>query len=929
MSLFSALKRFGRLGAITLKSLFNPASLSTLAQWLKTAPVGDELEDSSRTGTARDVQPGRAYLFDGINDYVDLNSTIALTGEFTVTFWAKRNATTAFDYVVAAASPATNRIGFTNNTTAFYARIINGGSVDITTTHGVDTTEWNHYTLTRNSDNKIDLYVNAANKQRMFSDAAQSGTSNIDTLGFDGGTSTHSGNMFDVRIYNTELTQDEVEYIYTFGTSGTNPGTANLQGHYKCDENDIITSFDSSGNGNDGIKTNVTLSTFAYENSDVPFSYQNEVGFTDSSGTLIPRDESDTANDVQGNPLQYSGKAPHDAALINSNCATFDGVDDFVSLLPSNTFTNTSCSFSFWVSPAAFAGATLSHRIFSVYRSTGSSALIFGVTASGFELFVNDGVASTTVTASTSTLKFYHITVVSNGSDTKLYIDGVLQATNARVPAAFSVDDITIGALSNGTSAYDGVIFDVRGYSDVLTVDEVEYIYTFGKSGTDPTDTNLIGYWPLAEGAGTTVYDVSGNDNHGTITNATLSSFWGTTQDVFHYNATEGFDGFLEFDGTDSIVTLASDIDQAGDFTISWWMNPSGDLISKTIIGDQSNDYVRIGTAASLTIRIAAVTYFMTGLTYATLNQLDHAALVRSGSTLTYYLNGVELDSTTASTNTLRLDRIGAYNTFGVWQGLLADVRVYDTALTANEITYVYSGGTSGTDPGTANLVGKWLLNDCRGTTAADSSGNGNDGTLTGFDAPFWGRLPAASDSNSILGGTSSNPAIAVHNNAETQIDFTGGVAAPWTTKVYRGYATVTSASSQINFANLTGITVSSYTFQNTDPSPSVSGNNIVFGSDGDVRTITLSNGAVIDLTKGRSLDTSGNNFHPTGLTSVTQSKYTVPTTYSFGDAFSPSGQTNHYKKEISAQQENNFVLFETGLDTTNDATMTNQGYTN
>ena len=35
-------------------------------------------------------------------------------------------------------------------------------------------------------------------------------------------------------------------------------------------------------------------------------------------------------------------------------------------------------------------------------------------------------------------------------------------------------------------------------------------------------------------------------------------------------------------------------------------------------------------------------------------------------------------------------------------------------------------------DPGNANLVGHWKLDDGAGTTAADSSGNGNDGTLEG-----------------------------------------------------------------------------------------------------------------------------------------------------------------------------------------------------
>jgi hypothetical protein len=40
----------------------------------------------------------------------------------------------------------------------------------------------------------------------------------------------------------------------------------------------------------------------------------------------IPRDESDPTKDVFGNLLTYTGRRPNDAALINSNCLTADGL---------------------------------------------------------------------------------------------------------------------------------------------------------------------------------------------------------------------------------------------------------------------------------------------------------------------------------------------------------------------------------------------------------------------------------------------------------------------------------------------------------------------------------------------------------------------------------------------------------------------------
>lgn len=46
---------------------------------------------------------------------------------------------------------------------------------------------------------------------------------------------------------------------------------------------------------------------------------------------------------------------------------------------------------------------------------------------------------------------------------------------------------------------------------------------------------------PLSEGAGTTIYDVSWNWNHWTAVNTTEASFWGSTQDLYHYNLLNGF----------------------------------------------------------------------------------------------------------------------------------------------------------------------------------------------------------------------------------------------------------------------------------------------------------------------------------------------------------------------------------------------------
>jgi hypothetical protein len=86
--------------------------------------------------------------------------------------------------------------------------------------------------------------------------------------------------MFDVRIYNKALTTDEVEHVYNYGSSGTDPGTTNLAAHYKGDDTHPTIAYDSSGNARHGNKILSSAAAFHYEGADVPYSWQNTVGFS-------------------------------------------------------------------------------------------------------------------------------------------------------------------------------------------------------------------------------------------------------------------------------------------------------------------------------------------------------------------------------------------------------------------------------------------------------------------------------------------------------------------------------------------------------------------------------------------------------------------------------------------------------------------------
>ncbi len=66
---------------------------------------------------------------------------------------------------------------------------------------------------------------------------------------------------------------------------------------------------------------------------------------------------------------------------------------------------------------------------------------------------------------------------------------------------------------------------------------------------------------------------------------------------------------------------------------------------------------------------------------------------------------------------------------YGYWtQGEIANVQIYETALSSNQISALYNEGISGAPVNQQNLTGWWPLNG----NANDYSGNGNNGVVTG-----------------------------------------------------------------------------------------------------------------------------------------------------------------------------------------------------
>lgn len=126
------------------------------------------------------------------------------------------------------------------------------------------------------------------------------------------------------------------------------------------------------------------------------------------------------------------------------------------------------------------------------------------------------------------------------------------------------------------------------------------------------------------------------------------------------------------------------------------WVSPAGSVVSSTRFSNQ--------------------TWYLISLVY-------------DGSSMTMYVNGVKDASINASGKTVKFQRFelgmswGGYNSSQYFKGRLAECRVWNRALSVNEM----QNGLGSVDPQSEGLVAYWKMNEGEGHIFYDSTGNGYD----------------------------------------------------------------------------------------------------------------------------------------------------------------------------------------------------------
>ena len=232
---------------------------------------------------------------------------------------------------------------------------------------------------------------------------------------------------------------------------------------------------------------------------------------------------------------------------------------------------------------------------------------------------------------------------------------------------------------SDGGAASHNVIAGETPASYTATFDDI------GPAGAP----GLVGSYSFDEGSGTTSPDLSGQGNHGALTN-------GPT-----WAAAGKYGGAISFDGVNDMVTIAdsASLDLTTGMTLQAWVRPAvlgwpyrTVLLKETPGSLVYTLYLNETTRPLGSIFAGGFERIATGSAALAANTWTHLATTYDGTNLRLYVNGTLVTTTAASgaisTSTGAL-RIGA-NT--IWpeeafQGLIDEVRVYNRALTTAELT--------------------------------------------------------------------------------------------------------------------------------------------------------------------------------------------------------------------------------------------------
>jgi hypothetical protein len=592
-----------------------------------------------------------AVTLDGSTGYVSLGITNlpANDASQSISLWFKGTPNVSpyetMLEMASAADASAVAIGFSGSNLAVW---VSGGATLVSTAAPTDG-GWHQavYVYDGTTDS---LYLDGSLADSETTSAHQAGTPNSAYIG----TALPNYNMFsgsldDVRVYQRDLTSTEISQLASGLSPSAVSGKHTFQDAFACTGDFVIL--------NGTVTGNQTLS--------VGGNWYNAGTYTDTGTvTMVGTSASGTIT---------TGGSSFGALTINGYGGTYT-LQDATAVTGNLTVTS----------------GTLA----------GTQNVTVGGSFSNSATYSNYGTLTLTSPTNTATVKsngarFSGVTLNAAGGTVytlqdRLWVPGgTLTLTKGTLAAGSNT--LHVGALSIGTGVYSGasatLILDGTSSQTLPTG-----VTTFGSLRVeDPSENNLVGYWKLDEANGTWLQDLSGNGNTGTLSGSGIT--WSTAS----VPSTITFDDYASaaFDGSSGYASLGTTGLPAtnGAVTISAWVklgSASGNQDFVTLSG--SGTYLRFGLRGGSFAASSA----MAGITgpSATTGAWHHLAYTYNGSVDSIYVDGVATTgSFTHQSGATTAAWMGTLDgATELFNGSMDDVRIYNAALSASQISQLAAG---------------------------------------------------------------------------------------------------------------------------------------------------------------------------------------------------------------------------------------------
>ena len=432
----------------------------------------------------------------------------------------------------------------------FFASYLQDNNVDneVILWGDVDLNQWNNIVGTYNGET-IKLYVNGelvdsspASGEVDWSNncwTSIGGDGNYSTANCSGGYTSIEGNINNLHVWNKPLSQSEIQNNMNCAPSGDEEG---LVGYWDFNEGSGDTVYDISGNGNHGT---IHGAQFIED---------------------VPEHNCDLNTDIE-----TVEEEQHNYSM------SFDGEDDYIEIVESIEMSN---SF-------AIQAKIKTHSLFGqqVIYAKSNTNFASNTSPKGYMLNINngklcffnrsnDGSNNYDVILSSNVLpinEWQHISCVGYYDNTNsvwvisLYLNGenIITETIQQIASDFENVNSYVSRWYNGSVGFteefyfDGEIDNIQIWEKELSLEEIQSYNICPPTGDEE---GIVGFWDFNEGTGDTLYDISGNNNHGSIYGATFS------EDVPEHNCDLNTDietvdeeqqnYSMSFDGIDDYVEL-------------------------------------------------------------------------------------------------------------------------------------------------------------------------------------------------------------------------------------------------------------------------------------------------------------------------------------------------------------------------------------